>query len=225
MKRRNTTILCTALMALALPASAADNMSQGNSQYNNNNRNNSTTASDNNRLGTMQHSGMNSQQAGSSRNLSLEKLMDADARSQDGQDLGEVEDVLIDPQSGKVQFVILGQGGVLGIGEDRVPVPWQAVDVTSQGDITINQTKAKLKSAPSVKKDYSEFNQPGYTVTLYRFYAIPIGTGASESPSGTQQGQNNGSMDNQNDRYDSSDRSSQWNTGSQTNSTDRFQNR
>jgi PRC-barrel domain len=35
-----------------------------------------------------------------------------------------VESLLIDPQTGKVSEVVIGVGGVLGIAEKRVVVPW-----------------------------------------------------------------------------------------------------
>ncbi len=170
--------LCAALVALALPLSAADGSSQRissqqggqNSQYNERSTQSGTSSNRQQRL---------SRDCG---------IIGADAKSKDNQDLGNVEDVLVNPRTGKVDFIVLGQGGVLGIGEDRIPVPWQAATFHSDGTVTVNQEKAKLKSAPSLKKDYSNLNEP-YTVTVYEFYAVPVpATGAAESPSGENHG-------------------------------------
>lgn len=129
------------------------------------------------------------------RDCSISKILDADAKSKDNQDLGEVKDTLINPQTGNVDFVVLGQGGVLGIGEDRVPVPRRAVNVQSDGTLVVNQNKERPQSTPTTKKDYSNLDQPGYTMTIYEFYPVPVpaATGGSQSPGGQQGGSKNNS--------------------------------
>src|SRR5918994_978065 len=44
-------------------------------------------------------------------------------KSTDGKDLGEVDQLLID-RNGKVSHVVIGFGGVAGVGEKKVVVPW-----------------------------------------------------------------------------------------------------
>jgi sporulation protein YlmC with PRC-barrel domain len=117
------------------------------------------------------------------------KLMDANVASKSGENLGQLEDLIIDPQTGEIKYAILGRGGLLGIGEKYVPVPWKAIQVSSEKQFTLNVDKSKLKSAPTTDKSYSSLEQPGYDVTIYRFFEIPMGTGAAEAPGGSQQGQ------------------------------------
>lgn len=117
----------------------------------------------------------------------LSKLMDADIKSKSDEDLGKLEDLMINPNTGKIDFAVIGRGGFLGLGEKLVPVPWQAVTVQSEKQFTLNVDKQKLQSAPTIDKKYSAFEQPDYAVTIYRFYSIPVGTG--ETPGGTEQGQ------------------------------------
>lgn len=117
----------------------------------------------------------------------LSQLKDAKASSSAGESLGDVEDLLINPRNGKIDFVILGRGGLLGLGEKRVPVPWKAINLQSEKQFTLNVDKNKLKSAPTLNKNYSELDNPDYTVTIYRFYEIPMGS--AQTPGGSQQGQ------------------------------------
>src|SRR5262249_2712159 len=64
------------------------------------------------------------QTASSSHNdVRLSKLIGADVKSNDGQDLGKVKDVLVNPQTGKPTSAIIGKGGVLGFGENRRQFP------------------------------------------------------------------------------------------------------
>lgn len=136
-----------------------------------------------------QQSSTSTDSTGSSpQDVRFSKLKDANIVSSSGESLGKMEDLIINQKTGNIDYVILGRGGLLGMGEKRVPVPWKAVHVSSEKQFTINVDKNKLKSAPTVGKDYSELNQPDYYVTIYRFYEIPVESGSANSPGGSQSG-------------------------------------
>ena len=70
-------------------------------------------------------------------------------KNAEGKDLGEVDQLLIDPKSGKVSHVVVGLGGLAGVGEKKVVVPWSDLMFAGAGKgnaITMNQ--AKLERAP-----------------------------------------------------------------------------
>jgi hypothetical protein len=70
------------------------------------------------------------------------------------QDLGEIEEILLEPVSGRVRFVILEVGGFLGIGATKVAVPWGAFDIVKEGDkpkYLLDATKDRLEKAPKVE--------------------------------------------------------------------------
>jgi sporulation protein YlmC with PRC-barrel domain len=73
-------------------------------------------------------------------------------------DLGAVESLLIDPQTGKVSEVVVGVGGVLGIAEKRVVVPWSDLQlgVTTDGSkLVAKMNEAKLEAAPRYDRSAS----------------------------------------------------------------------
>jgi sporulation protein YlmC with PRC-barrel domain len=75
-----------------------------------------------------------------------------------GQDLGEIEEVLVDPETGQVKFAVLEVGGFLGLGSTKVAVPWNAFQLTQEGNKpkwVLDADKEKLKNAPKVEgKNY-----------------------------------------------------------------------
>lgn len=83
-----------------------------------------------------------------------------------GQDLGAIDEVLIDPDTGQVRFVILDVGGFLGVGSTRVAVPLGAFQITQEGNKSkwvLDADKEKLKNAPKVEgKNYQRL----YTTTV-----------------------------------------------------------
>jgi sporulation protein YlmC with PRC-barrel domain len=68
-----------------------------------------------------------------------------------GQSIGELKDVLIG-QDGKVQALIIGVGGFLGLGEKNVAVDYGFLEkngAITPNRITLNMTEQDLRSAPS----------------------------------------------------------------------------
>ena|SRR5579863_3019775 len=69
--------------------------------------------------------------------------------------VGEIMDVLVSPD-GKVDALIVGVGGFLGVGEKDVAVDFNAVKKTTKDNeirLTMNTTKDALKSAPGFRYD------------------------------------------------------------------------
>jgi hypothetical protein len=79
--------------------------------------------------------GISAQQtSGNSKLLSIYDLKDAHVKNLQDQDIGEINQVLIDPSSGRIRFVVLDVGGFLLMGETSVAVPWGALRISQGGD-------------------------------------------------------------------------------------------
>jgi hypothetical protein len=71
--------------------------------------------------------------------------------SKDGQPIGKIANLVFD-QHGRIELVLVGIGGFLGIGEKEVAVPFDAVKPETVNDknvFVIDATKEQLKAAPS----------------------------------------------------------------------------
>jgi len=102
------------------------------------------------------------------------KILGATLRNAQSESLGSVEDLLLDRNS-KVAFAIVGHGGVLGIGENYIPVPWSKLTFADREDTglvaTIDSTKEQLEKAPLVKGDtYATMLAPGFTDQVCKFF-------------------------------------------------------
>jgi sporulation protein YlmC with PRC-barrel domain len=75
------------------------------------------------------------------------------------QDIGDIDELLIEPETGQIRFAVLSVGGFLGLGSTKVAVPWAAFQtVTERGRIKymrLDATKERLEKAPRVEgKNY-----------------------------------------------------------------------
>jgi len=66
-----------------------------------------------------------------------------------GEKLGKIDDILIDPNAA-VKYAILSHGGLLGIGDKLIPIPWRALKLDKEkGTLVVNADKAAMEKAPS----------------------------------------------------------------------------
>ncbi len=116
------------------------------------------------------------------------KLIGATLNGSDGAPLGKVEDLIVNPASGKIDFAIVGFDSGGGT-EALAPVPWQAVKLQSEKSFTASIDQNKLKSGPRLsQQEWEKLMQPDYSVQIYKFYGLPEeGMGGSDQESGGSQ--------------------------------------
>lgn len=77
-------------------------------------------------------------------------MMGVVVQNTSGEELGDVNDLIVD-ETGKVTGVVIGVGGLLGIGEKNVAVPYGSIETMVKDNDTVvmlNTTKDDLESAP-----------------------------------------------------------------------------
>lgn len=77
-----------------------------------------------------------------------------------GENLGEVNNVLIDPSSGQVTALVVGIGGVFGFGAYHYKVPWQRVRFAQdRAAVLLNVPRDKVSSQFPAYKAQSNAGQ------------------------------------------------------------------
>lgn len=89
-----------------------------------------------------------------------------------GENLGKLEEIMIDLDSGRVAYVVISFGGVLGVGNKLFAIPWQALRVdTENKEIVLNVSKETLEQAPGFDKDHwPETSDQTWLGDVYRYY-------------------------------------------------------
>lgn len=87
--------------------------------------------------------------------LSASTLTGDDVINKNGDDLGDIKDIMLDVRSGRVAYAVLSFGGFLGMGEKLFAVPWSALklDATNKRFV-LDVAKDRLESAPGFDKDH-----------------------------------------------------------------------
>jgi PRC-barrel domain len=85
--------------------------------------------------------------------LDTSDVKGAKVKNLQNEDIGAIDELLVEPPSGRVRFAIVNVGGFLGIGGTRVAVPWTAFQITKEGDkpnFVTDASKDFLEKAPRV---------------------------------------------------------------------------
>lgn len=105
-------------------------------------------------------------------------LIGEDVVNRQDENLGDIKEIMLDMQTGKVAYAVLSFGGVFGIGEKLFAVPWAALTLdTENKTFILNASKEQLKSAPGFDKDdWPDMNDTTWTNSVNTFYGSFLST-------------------------------------------------
>lgn len=94
------------------------------------------------------------QHPGPRRMLAASTMLGDRVRNLAGEDLGKIEELMVDPWSGRIAYAVLSFGGFLGFGDKRFPVPWQALRIDRRNnEILFDVDRKTLEEAPNFDKE------------------------------------------------------------------------
>jgi len=87
--------------------------------------------------------------------LSANALIGHKIYNPQGEHLGDIKDVMLDVDLGKVAYSVLSFGGFLGMGDKLFAIPFEAFRLDPSNDrVILNVPKDRLKNAPGFDKDH-----------------------------------------------------------------------
>ncbi len=105
----------------------------------------------------------------------VEKIIGSKVINLKGETLGKIEDLVVDIDTGRIVYAVLGSGGFLSIGSKLLPVPWESLAaLPSEGLFFLNRSKEQMEKAPAFEKN----NLPNmadmhWGEGIFRHYGVP----------------------------------------------------
>ncbi len=104
--------------------------------------------------------------------LSVETIRRHKIVNRGGDVLGHAEDFIFDPQSGEMRYLVFSTGGVLGIGEKQVVIPFGEADLDFANErIILNFNADEIRDAPGFTRGKFPDFAPAYRKDIDGFYA------------------------------------------------------
>lgn len=89
-------------------------------------------------------------------------------QDKDGQDIGTVQDLLVDSADHKIRMLRLEHGGILGFGATSSFVPVQAISRITDDTVHINQASDTVAGAPRYDPELAD--QSEYYINTFGYY-------------------------------------------------------
>ena len=104
------------------------------------------------------------------RTLGASSLIHDKVVNLEGQDIGQIEELMIDATTGRVAYAVMSFGGFLGIGNKFFALPWSAVTVDEEHRrFVVNATRESLDQTPGFDKDHwPDLGDLEHTPGVYR---------------------------------------------------------
>jgi sporulation protein YlmC with PRC-barrel domain len=104
--------------------------------------------------------------------LSASTLSGDKVRNSQGEDLGKIEEFMLDLDSGRIAYAVLSFGGVMGIGDKLFAIPPEALTLDEADRcFIIDVDKSTLERAPGFdKNNWPNFADQNWGSKIYSYY-------------------------------------------------------
>ena len=104
--------------------------------------------------------------------MGADTLIGNDVYNRQGEDLGDIKEIMLDVLAGRVSYAVLSCGGLLGMGEKLFAVPWAALKLdTDNKRFTLDVSKDRLENAPGFDKDsWPNMADPAWENGIHSYY-------------------------------------------------------
>lgn len=126
--------------------------------------------------------------------IRLRDVTDKQLTNAEGDDLGDIEDMIIDRANNAISWVIIGSGGFLDIGEELIPVPFEMLriqpeqDNANESEFILNASDADLENAPRFQGGMPDTSLEGWDTDFSSYWEgiQPVEDAGTDAESATE---------------------------------------
>lgn len=111
--------------------------------------------------------------------IRVSKLVGMKLQNSRKESVGQIKDIVVDPASGRIQYVAVTYGGFLGLGDKLFAVPMRAIQVQQDPDsrdrvvLVLDVTKEQMNGAQGFdESNWPNFADKNFSTDMYRRYKL-----------------------------------------------------
>jgi sporulation protein YlmC with PRC-barrel domain len=123
-------------------------------------------------MATREHEATGHTRTRNRRVVSASTMTGDSVRNLSGEDLGNVQDIMLDVHDGSIAYAVVSFGGFLGMGDKLFAVPWKALTlVQGEKHFLLDVEKNVLEDAPGFDKgSWPDFSDPTWGQGIHDHY-------------------------------------------------------
>ncbi len=91
-----------------------------------------------------------------------------------GEDLGKIEEVMLDTEHRRIAYAVLSFGGFMGFGDKLFAIPWERLCLVDEDCYELDIERERLEAAEGFdKSNWPQFADRRWGRTVYDHYAVP----------------------------------------------------
>jgi sporulation protein YlmC with PRC-barrel domain len=97
--------------------------------------------------------------------------------NREGEDLGRIEEIMLEMENGRIAYAVLSFVGLMGMGDRLFAIPWNLLqlDTAQQRRFILNVARERLKTAPGFdKNDWPRMGDPEWSNKIADFYGQSV---------------------------------------------------
>jgi sporulation protein YlmC with PRC-barrel domain len=105
--------------------------------------------------------------------VTASRIMGETVVNRQSENVGKIQELVIDAMENRIAYVVLSFGGFLGMGTKLFAMPWEAFEFSAtENKLILNAEKGKLKAAPGFEKDdkWPDFLDTLWGESIYNYY-------------------------------------------------------
>jgi sporulation protein YlmC with PRC-barrel domain len=105
--------------------------------------------------------------------VSASKIIGETVVNHQSENVGKIDELVIDAKKNRIMYAVLSFGGFLGMGNKLFALPWEAFEFSAtENKLILNVDKEKLKAAPGFEKGdkWPDFNDNLWGESIYSYY-------------------------------------------------------
>jgi sporulation protein YlmC with PRC-barrel domain len=104
--------------------------------------------------------------------LKASQVIGFNVKNRQGEELGQIGELVVDPQDGRIAYAVLSVGGFLGMGDKLFAIPWEALTpMAEQPTFTLDVDKEKLAKAPGFDEStWPDMANREWGTSVHKYY-------------------------------------------------------
>ncbi len=108
--------------------------------------------------------------------LTASSIIGDSVENRKGETLGKIEELMVNVDTGKIEYAVLTAGGLLGVGKKLFAIPFEQLEIDEEKEVFIlDRSKDYIKNSPGFDSSHwPDTNDHSYYDDVNSYHKLPV---------------------------------------------------